>query len=221
MDRRTFLVGTAACSLNSKLAWAQAIDMCGIQFPDGLVGCRAGMTLSSALAIRANQKTEVWCWAASLEMIFRANGFVVPQERFVEAVYGRLARLPAFTGYTMTKQLDREWTDDKGKRCRVQVEGLYDHDAGVTGITSADVVNALRTGHPLLLCNTHHAMVLGIVDYFPGPQPQFHAAGLIDPWPYQDPRQGGTHGLTDLRDIVPIEHGGQMRYLALPRFTSL
>jgi|GEM_PF-4082874 hypothetical protein len=218
MDRRTFLTGLGACSLQSKLAFSQPIDMCGVPFPDGTVGCRAGMSLHEALAVRANQRTEVWCWAASLEIIFRANGFIVPQERFVQAVYGQIVSLPAFTGYSMSTQLNREWTDLEGKRCQVKIEGLYDHDAGIGSITPAQIVSALRTGRPLLLCNTHHAMVLGIIDYFPGPQPSFHAAGLIDPWPYQDPSQGGTHGLTDWRDIIPIEQGGQMRYLALPTF---
>lgn len=73
----------------------------------------------------------------------------------------------------------------------------------------------------MLLCNMSHAMVLGIVDYLPGSEPIFHAAGFIDPWPYQDPREGGTHGLTDLRDLVAIENGGHMRYLAMPMFTPL
>ena len=161
MDRRTFLSASAAGLIWSNLAFAQAIDICGVRFPDGTIGCRAGMTLSSALAIRANQRTSVWCWAASLEMIFRANGYVVPQEGFVEAVYRRLVDLPAFTGYAITNQLNRDWIDANNRRCRVEIEGLYDFDSHVWGITNTQIVNALRTGHPLLLCNTHHAMVLG------------------------------------------------------------
>lgn len=220
MERRTFLLAIGGLAFCNEPAWADAIDMCG-SLPTGIPGCRAGMTTAAALEVRANQKTEVWCWAASLEMIFKANGYSVPQERFVEAVYGRLVSLPAFAGYAMTAQLNRQWTDTQGKTFHVQIDGLYDYDAGIGRLTPADIVNALRTGRPLLLCNTHHAMVLGIVDYIPGPMPQIVAAGLIDPWPYQDMSQGGTHGLTDLRDLVPIQYGGQLRYLALPKFTAM
>lgn len=221
MDRRSFLIGLGASGLGLQSSLGQAISVCGVTFPDGSVGCRAGMNLSNALYTRASQRTEVWCWAATLEMIFRANKFIVPQERFVEAVYGRLLNLPAFAGYAISQQISREWTDLYGKRCRAEIKGLYDHDAGIHNITNAQIVDALSAGHPLILCNMSHAMVLGIVDYFPGPQPLFHAAGLIDPWPYQNPWEGGTHGLNDLADLVPIEAGGHMRYLALPVITAI
>lgn len=178
------------------------------------------MELSNALAIRANQRTDVWCWAASLEMIFKANGYNVRQERFVQEVYGQVVKLPAMHGYQITQQLSKDWTDDEGQTFTVQIDQLYDHDSRTPPIPPSLIVQSLREGHPLLLCNTHHAMVLGVVDYFPSqPQPMIHAAGLIDPWPQYDPSQGGTHGLTDLRDMIPMEFGGQMRYLAIPRFS--
>src|SRR5438477_9375625 len=150
MDRRTCLLGLSASLFGSKIGCAQAIDMCGVPLPSGAVGCRAGMTLNKAWEVRANQRTEVWCWAASLEMIFRANGFFVPQEEFVLALYGRLVSLPAFAGYAMTNQLNREWTDAGGRRFRVHIAGLYDFDARIAGLTNAQIVDALRTGRPLL-----------------------------------------------------------------------
>src|SRR5436853_6416126 len=124
MNTRTCLLALIASLLGSESGCAQAIDLCGV--PTGAIGCRAGMTSKKLQEVRANQRTEDWCWAASLEMIFRANGFFVPQEEFVLAVYGRLVNLPAIAGYVMTSQLNRTWTDLAGRRFRVDVAGLYD-----------------------------------------------------------------------------------------------
>ena len=220
MNRRAFLQSVAGTAFAAVLPCrsesapanpATTIDECST---DGRV-CRAGISLSTALMAYASQQMSVWCWAASIEMIFRAHGYYVPQQEIVQAVYGRVVNLPAFSGYTISTQLNRSWTDTRGRNFTVRIDGLYDHDAHIFGLSNSAVVNALQAGNPLIYGNVSHAMMLGIVDYYPvSPEPQFRAAGFADPWPGI-----GLRGLSDPLEIVAMDVGGKLRYLAVPIVT--
>ena len=216
MNRRTFLewaAGIVFCTALPPVSEAQTIDECNTT---GTV-CRAGITLSNALLAYAAQQMPLWCWAASIEMIFRAHGYYVPQADIVRAVYGDVVNLPAFSGYSMSTQLNRDWTDSQGRRFRVALSGLYDFDARAFNLSHSQVIGALKAGNPLLYANLSHAMMLGIVDYYPAsPEPGFRAFGFADPWP-----GNGLRGATDNREMVAMHRGGHLRYLALPVITPI
>jgi hypothetical protein len=145
-------------------------------------------------------------------MAFKEYGYNVSQGRIVKETYGLIANVPAVTGYAITKNLQRDWVDDSGVPFSVRVEGLYDFDAGIVGITDADIVQALNNERPIIMGTSSHAVLLVAVAYVPSPQGiRIVNAGVADPWPGV-----GLRGPHSPADLVPMHRGGNLRYLCLP-----
>lgn len=207
--------GALACSsVGARKAMALAIGQCETlqnAGPDsGRTVCRAGITLSQAMLAYANQQSSLWCWAATIHMVFRHYGYFVAQETIVSTAYGGSFNWAA-SGSVISRQLNRQWLDAKGRTFHAKLEGLYDHDERVAGITNSKIVDALKNGQPLVYGNKSHAMLLGMVDYYKEDNITFRAAGFADPWPGK-----GLRGAEDLLELVAMGNNGHMRYLALP-----
>jgi hypothetical protein len=143
-------------------------------------------------------------------MVFGFYGHKISQEDIVRQVYGRLQCFPAGTR-TIGQALSRGWTDADGQKFRSRVVAAFDPMNGINAINNAIIVNELKNDHPLLYCNTHHAMVVGGVEFFPTAPPNITTVGVIDPWP-ASPR---VHNLS-VPESRPIPVG-QMTFLATIR----
>lgn len=147
--------------------------------------CRSSVAMPTFLARAAEvQHQSMWCWAACTSMIFRHHGYDIPQEQIVEEEYGGHVNLPAFTGWRMTEQLDREWTTADGRRFRSELNALFDLEYNTMGLNNEDVVEALDNNQPLLVGTLGHAVVQTGFDYFllaGNLAPQ--AVTVFDPWP--------------------------------------
>lgn len=131
------------------------------------------------------QSCPEWCWAASIAMIFAYYGHTVSQSRIVQRVWGAPACVPSGNPANIIEALNASWTDDAGDDFKAEVGTMVDVINGTGTLSNADIVDELRTDHPLMFMNTHHCMVLVAMDYIDtpaGPQPQ--AAGVLDPWPW-------------------------------------
>jgi hypothetical protein len=156
----------------------------------------------------------MWCWAASISMIFSYYGFSVSQQRIVTEAFGSPYNLPA-NGTLISKQLSRVWVDDYANRFSAHLEGVYDADVNMFGITNSMIVAALAAEQPLLIGNVSHAMVLVSAAYQPStPQPMIMNIGLLDPLL-------GPRGPSSPAEMLPMHMGGGLRYLALPRIQKL
>jgi hypothetical protein len=150
-----------------------------------------------------------WCWAASISMLLSHHGHAVNQARIVSEVYGSPVNMPAMYGGVISQQLNRTWLDDASVQFQSRVVGLYDYDAGIYGLSNAQIVNSLHNGDPLIIGNQTHAMVLTAIDYYQTPfGPNIVAGGVFDPWPGI-----GARSLQP-NELVPIANGGSLRYLA-------
>ncbi len=109
----------------------------------------------------------------------------------------------------MAQVLSDTWTDTDGDRFTSELTAAYDAQFNINAITNDFIVDQLTQDRPILYANTHHAMVVVSVDYIPGPQPTVINAGVLDPWPYSP----AYHPLSPA-EIVPIQRGGQMTFLA-------
>lgn len=213
IQRRQLLLGASATA-----AWpvlgrnAQAYEKC-MPHPYGQI-CEAGVKVKQVIEAYDDQNMNQWCWAASISMVFANYGYHVSQDRIVKEAYGGIVNMGAM-GTTISKQINRVWTDDSGKKFKVEIEGLYDFDMGVVGITNPQIVNALKAEHPLIFGNKTHAMMQFSVAYIPSPMgPQIVNVGFADPWP-----GNGLRGPMYPGEALAMHAGGAMRYLALPKVT--
>lgn len=212
LSRRHVLVGATAglLSLDAGRSPSRAYQQC-IPTPMG-PACEAGISMDRLPTVYAFQRMNQWCWAASLEMIFAYYGYRVSQEQIVTATFGRLVNLPAFTGAVISQNLNRVWVDAGGQRFRSEIRGLYDFNGGILALNDQDIVGALAGERPLLLGNTSHAVVLTAVAYQQtGFGPRIFNIGVLDPWPGV-----GLRGAQSPAELVPMNRGGGLRYLALP-----
>jgi hypothetical protein len=208
VDRRTFITSLATMAL----ATGAGAQQCSV-VPPGVTLCRAEVNIPQLVAAINVQQCPEWCWAASIAMIFGFCGHPIDQREIVRQMYGAVVCFPAGSSRTIAQALSRTWTDANGNKFTSRVVAAYDPANGINAINNAIIVNELQTDHPLLYCNTSHAMVNFVVDYIPTPMgPNVQAVGVVDPWP-SSPR---THPLSK-PEMVPIHLGGQMTFLATIR----
>jgi uncharacterized protein (TIGR03437 family) len=131
------------------------------------------------------QQTPVWCWAASLSMLFGYHGHPLQQSTIVQRYY--VLPIPVTGSPLLLKDaLNTSWKDDFGKSFQATstVTDLYSLSA--VQVTNADVINALIAEKPVYYGDETHAMILVQADYIeslPGFQPTVLAGWVIDPWP--------------------------------------
>src|SRR5471030_126238 len=151
-----------------------------------------------------------FCWAASIAMIFAKHGHPIAQEDIVAQTFGGLVCKGAPNTLTIANDLSQSWVDKNGVPFTSTVTAAYDPTNHIVAIDNDVVIEELSNNRPLLICNTHHAMVLTVVDYLETPMGNSVKAGaVLDPWPLS-PK---WHYL-DPVEFTPIHLGGQMMFLA-------
>jgi hypothetical protein len=154
---------------------------CGYRFIPGagnLYACTAGIRSSVATTFAHTQDADMWCWAASISMIFEYYGHPVAQERIVEEAWGSIVDLPADPA-RITSSLNRDWTDDNDDEFTSTSDSF-----SVNAITAAQ---DLAEDHPLIIGALGHATVLTALTYVQNPSAPGGAtvtlATVRDPWP--------------------------------------
>jgi len=155
------------------------------------------------------QLLNMWCWAASISMVFADRNHPVSQARIVSTVYGAPYDIGAI-GLQIAQALNREWVDDNGVPFFSMISGLYDAQSGIFALTNDQIVNSLQQGEPLILgtASPSHARVLIEVNYNSTPfGVQIGGAKVFDP---------ATASLQCLlqQDMTPTNLGGNMQFLA-------
>lgn len=190
-------MATAALSTRSALARVA----CGAFTPFGVQACQVGIA-SDVFTVRARdtQHASEWCWAASIEMVFRYYGHNVSQERIVAETWGGIVNLPATSPLVILRDLNRPWTDDDGNSFRVSGTSY-----GANAVTAAQ---DLAQDMPLIIGTLGHAMVLTALSY----NRDVYGRGAVtsavvrDPWPYP--------GLPDGRRVLSPQEWFSTSFLA-------
>ena len=145
-------------------------------------------------------------------MLFRSYGYKVSQQRIVQETFGQLINMPAGSGAVISKQINRPWQDDDGKKFRSFLEAAYDFDFGVYALDNNYIIKKLTNNEPLIYGNKSHAMLLTQMNYTPTPMgPNVVGAGVLDPWP-----GNGARALKQ-PELVQVRFGGEYRYLSAVR----
>lgn len=157
------------------------------------------------------QDQSQWCWAASISMLFSYYGHPVSQGRIVEGVYGRRVNLPSGPGWNIAGQVNRDWTDDKGKAFHSRLTAAYDFDARVYGLDNNWLVRELDQERPFIIGTAGHAVVVTAIQFVPTPAgPNVVSVGVFDPWPGR-----GARGLSPAEMMPMNAHpNGQLRFIA-------
>lgn len=203
MRRRTLLIASLLVSLGSQVSTARA---------EGPAEQATGLHTAALEVLRspfAHQQVTHWCWAATVANAFRSSGHAVSQERIVREVYGDVVNMRSGPNSNVTALLDRAWVDDAGGAFRARLNGLFDPAAGRGHLDSRALVAALRSGRPLVLGTTSHAMLLiGAAYRESNGSVKIVEATVFDPWP-------GV-GVRTLRDdeMTPLADHGSLAFVA-------
>jgi len=223
MQRRAFLGGTIS-ALVAPIFNADASTQCGQyirtrQFGDAR-RCETIFDPPDLLEAYRSQQATQWCWAACVSMLFRFHGYTVSQASIVRSVYGSLVDLPSFDGATISRMVNRFWTDEStGQEFEAKVLGLLDlisTGSNSVSINNKDIIDALHNNEPLILASGTHAMLaVGAVydEVETSSNPIVHRVTVLDPWPPGlPPYTGGIRHLTGAQITLPPR--GELTYLA-------
>jgi len=156
------------------------------------------------------QECIAWCWAASAAMLFAFYDHPVDQKVIVQRLFGGLVctTVPPNSIY---KLLNSDWQDRNGEKFHSRTHTFYNYFAGVSdGQANVDIVETLRDEHPMLLCTTHHAMVLTEAKYLPTTLgPRIVELGVADPFP----PEGALRSLSPAEGTI-VSAGGALTILA-------
>lgn len=159
----------------------------------GLEECvvKADITTISAKA-PVEQKRSLWCWAASLAMIFTAQGHRISQDSIVLQNFGDFRDAPGGDFLTFQTRLNRQYRDDNGVLFTSTATRIW---------TMEDAENALDNDIPLLYTTTNHATVQTELKYqqAPGGPMVIKGGKLWDPWPSKGWR---TLSAGDVRNFI-------------------
>jgi hypothetical protein len=137
--------------------------------------CTVGIPAERLFA-GTRQESRQWCWAACIEMVFGYYGHRVSQSRIVRETWGGLLDKPVHERQLLD-DLNRSWTDNRGRRFRSIGDVLDQPAAGVSD---------LRRNRPLILGTLGHTVVLTAItldiDDFSG-RWNIAEAVVCDPWP--------------------------------------
>ena len=143
----------------------------------GLEECVAKVDVSTIVARPPqSQQRSLWCWAASLSMIFTSQGHPISQSSIVLQNFGAFVNAPGGDFLTFESRLNRQYRDDNGNSFNSTATRIR---------TMEEAADALDSDIPLLYTTTHHATVQTELKYqqVPGGPKVIKGGKLWDPWP--------------------------------------
>lgn len=178
--RRALLVG--ACS--SLIASKAAGDIVCAQYDySGLRRCTVGLQNVPVVI----QECQQWCWAACIELAFRTQGLDVPQQVFVERIYGNSNTCRTASGPQISQAATGQWENRNGDQVTTNLRVILDYDHGI--VNSFDPLSVVRdeleNGRVVIAGTLGHAICITAMEYV---ENQFGNRQLLsltvrDPWP--------------------------------------
>lgn len=184
-------IAIAACLLLSTLAHAgTSCKPVPNPYYPGLQRCSVTVDVDE---IEANppvpQKMPLWCWAASLAMIYTAEGHPISQESIVIQNFGKLEDAPGGSFTQFEARLNRKYKDDNGQIFTSVATRI---------LTPAGAKDALENDLPILYTTSHHATVQLDLTYevAPGGPVVFRGGAIWDPAPGVGTRKLSQYDVT-------------------------
>ena len=142
------LVLAATLSLTQR---TQAKQSCVGPNAQGIVRCTFYIELDQFKAAPPiPQKMSLWCWAASLSMIYTMEGHPISQDEIVRQNFGQLVNAPGGEFLTFEARMNRKYVDANGKTFK-SIARRVD--------TIPQAMTSLRENIPILYTTKSHATV--------------------------------------------------------------
>lgn len=129
--------------------------------------CDAKIPTKQFTRVTAIQQRFFWCWAASLEMIFKWHRKDITQRDIVYQTFGSEIDAPA-DPFVLVNAVNRTFTDRSGGNFSV-TSRIWSSDFLVAQIDNGTLIHRLTQEQPLVVCNSSHMMVLVGMNYFRRP----------------------------------------------------
>jgi hypothetical protein len=186
----------------------------------GVQRCSTGLEAAQINHIQLTQEKNMWCWAASIAMVFAHHGLSVTQAELVLRQFGGLVDRP-IPGSAITRLLAAVGWRDRGGRGFLSTATVSDKISGRFQLGDQTVVRELTQDRPLILGAAGHAVVLVRVQYERGGKDALRITGgtVIDPAPGQgvralmapelDPTYLAAIGLVGTQSVAALETGAR------------
>jgi hypothetical protein len=162
----------------------------------------------------AAQEKLVWCWAATLQMIFAAHRRELSQESIVEQVYGGVVDRP-IDRLSLFQSIDRTYEDENGDEFDV-TSGIYDLGTGQATIGNDEIIEEFKAKRPIIYCNKTHMVAAYGARYSTrgtpfSPNVTVCKVYVADPWP---PHRGSYRTLEICEMVPAFFPGGELTFVA-------
>jgi hypothetical protein len=162
-----------------------AAERCSEPNADGVRSCEVSLEHASIAQMAVPQEQALWCWAASIAMIYAHYGYRITQGEIV-AIRAPMAheQSAGASGETITQLLSRAWVTRDNTTFESSAVAA-DRNANRFELTNEAALEELAQGRPLLVGANGHAMVLVALHFQRTAQGRVRIDGgtVIDPEP--------------------------------------
>ena len=129
-------------------------------------------------------KMSLWSWAASLSLIFTAEGHPISQDQIIRQNFSDSEEIQTSNFLKFAGRLNRDYTDANGKKFTCMSMQIF---------STEDIARSLSEGFPVLFYNlNHHAVVQTSMTYY-----HFFSGGFrMIKGIYWDPMPGYGYGFS-------------------------
>jgi hypothetical protein len=129
------------------------------QQPPSAEECTARINTTLVIANPPDSmKMSLWSWAASLSLIFTAEGHPISQDQIIRQNFSDSEDIQTSNFLQFAGRLNRDYTDANGKKFTCMSMQIF---------STEDIVRSLSESFPVLLYNfNHHAVVQTSISYY-------------------------------------------------------
>ncbi len=139
---------------------AKGQSACHITYPGELntwEECTARINSTMVIASPPESRMmSAWCWAASLSLIYTAEGHPISQKQIIDQNFDSLENVPTGDFLNFGDRLNRDYIDANGKKFTSSAMQIFSVE---------DAARSLSEGFPILYSSAHHAVVQTSMTY--------------------------------------------------------
>jgi hypothetical protein len=147
-----------SCNLAKAQSSCRPIYVNNLQLPS-MEECTARINTTLVIANPPDSlKMSLWSWAASLSLIFTAEGHPISQDQIIKQNFSDPEEIQTSNFLQFAGRLNRDYTDANGRKFTCTSMQIF---------STEDIARSLSEGFPVLFYNlNHHAVVQTSMTYY-------------------------------------------------------
>jgi Peptidase_C39 like family len=149
---------TILCDAANAQSSCHSFYVSNLQLP-AVEECTARINAIMVVAVpHDSAKITLWCWAASLSMIYTAEGHPISQEQIISQNFSNKEDMPTSDFLRFADRINRDYIDANGKKFTSSTMQVF---------STEDIARSLSEGFPVLFYNfNHHSIVQTSMTYY-------------------------------------------------------